>query len=198
MGADTGEEDITTHLTLVGSIHPPRNFPAQYDKVISLDMDVIVRRNIDHLFGISTPAAAMDAKWAFLALKFAPKRRSNGYSWVYAEPGGLDSASRKVSLRERCSPLQRCVDGKSELRLFRRRFRAGPGAVQRLCQGGSLPVAASRACLSAALIAVAAAPALTATTPAARGSSPSTLVSSSSRRTEKSTRQRGPRPPAPR
>ena len=36
MGADTGEEDVTTHLTLVGSIHPPRNFPAQYDKVISL------------------------------------------------------------------------------------------------------------------------------------------------------------------
>ena len=196
MGADTGEEDVTTHLTLVGSIHPLRNFPAQYDKVISLDMDVIVRRNIDHLFGISTPAAAMDAKWAFLALKFAPKRKRNDYSWVYAEPGGLDSASRKVSLRERCTPLQRCVA--TELRVFPRRFRAGPGAVQRLCQGGSLPVAASLACLSAALTAVAAAPALTATTPAARGSSPSTLVSSSSRRTEKSTRQRGPRPPAPR
>mmetsp|Transcript_38501 Transcript_38501/g.121312 ORF Transcript_38501/g.121312 Transcript_38501/m.121312 type:complete len:179 (+) Transcript_38501:288-824(+) len=66
-------------------------------------MDVIVRRNIDHLFGISTPAAAMDAKWAFLALKFAPKRRSNDYSWVYAEPGGLDSASRKDRVRYNAS-----------------------------------------------------------------------------------------------
>lgn len=36
----------------------------QFDKVVVLDGDTVVRRNVDHLLAIPTPAAAMDPKWA--------------------------------------------------------------------------------------------------------------------------------------
>ena len=47
-------------------------------QVVSLDTDIVVRRNIDHLFGVSTPAAALDSKWGFNALRRTAATRGGG------------------------------------------------------------------------------------------------------------------------
>ena len=38
----------------------------EFDRVIALDVDIIVRRNIDHLFSaaVRAPAAVLDSHWA--------------------------------------------------------------------------------------------------------------------------------------
>ena len=53
----------------------------EYDKVVSFDTDIVVRRNVDHLFSVSTPAAALDPTWGFNALK-----HHRGGRWSVNEP----------------------------------------------------------------------------------------------------------------